>query len=103
MSEYSSLALALIAGLLLGVIYFAGLWWTVRRGVAAKHVALWFFTSLLLRMSIVVSGFYFILGDDWKRLMAGLPGFMMARLLVMRFTRVPVRVRASVQETRHAS
>jgi F1F0 ATPase subunit 2 len=30
MNEFLSLALALAAGVLLGAIYFGGLWWTVR-------------------------------------------------------------------------
>jgi F1F0 ATPase subunit 2 len=30
------------AGLLLGAIFFGGLWWTVRKGVSSKRPALWF-------------------------------------------------------------
>ena len=98
-----SLVLALIAGLLLGIIFFVGLWWTVRRGVAAKNVASLFFTSMLLRMSIVVLGFYFILGDDWHRLIIGLFGFGMARLLVLYFTRITELMSESEKATNHAS
>ena len=60
MNETLTLALALAAGMLLGAIFFGGLWWTVRKGVSSEQPALWFFGSLLLRMSIALAGFYFV-------------------------------------------
>ena len=72
MSNFLSLLLAVLAGLLLGAIFFGGLWWTVRKGMTSAHPALLFFSSMLLRMSIVLLGFYFILGDNWLRCMASL-------------------------------
>jgi F1F0 ATPase subunit 2 len=78
---------ALLAGALLGVFFFAGLWWTVRKIESAKHVALLFLGSMLLRTSVVILGFYFILGDNWQHLLAGLLGFVIARIIVTRLTR----------------
>jgi F1F0 ATPase subunit 2 len=46
MSEALMLGLAGVAGLLLGAIFFGGLWWTVRKGVASSRPALWFLGSL---------------------------------------------------------
>ena len=60
MNEPLTLVLALVAGVVLGAIFFGGLWWTVRKGVSSKRPALWFFGSLLLRMSIALAGFYFV-------------------------------------------
>lgn len=97
-----NLTLALIAGMMLGVIFFGGLWWTVRKGAAANHPALWFFGSMVLRTCIVLLGFYFILGDDWARLLAGLLGFIVARLIVLRLTRVAEKAGESAQEAGHA-
>ena len=51
MNETLSLVLALVTGVLLGAIFFGGLWWTVRKGVSSKRPALWFLGSLLLRTS----------------------------------------------------
>jgi F1F0 ATPase subunit 2 len=82
-----SLVLALVTGVLLGAIFFGGLWWTVRKGFSSERPALWFFGSLLLRTSITLAGFYFIARDDWERLLACLLGFVMARFVVMRLTR----------------
>ena len=88
MNESMSLVFALLAGALLGVFFFAGLWWTVRKLESSKHVALLFLGSMLLRTSVVILGFYFILGDNWQRLLAGLLGFIIARIIVTRLTRI---------------
>jgi F1F0 ATPase subunit 2 len=82
MIEFLPLAPACAAGLLLGASFFGGLWWTVRRGVSAKRPALWFLGSVVLRMSIVLVGFYLVSSGDWKRLLACLLGFVTARVLV---------------------
>lgn len=86
MNEIFSLLLALLEGALLGVFFFFGLWWTVRKLATSKQVALLFLTSMLLRSSVVVLGFYFILGDNWQKLVAGLTGFIIARIIVIRLT-----------------
>lgn len=102
MMDSLSLAFALIAGMLLGAIFFGGLWWTVHTGVSAKHPVFWFFGSRLLRTGIVVLGFYFILGDSWQRLLAGLLGFTVARIIVIRLTRVAQQQNQLAQEAGHA-
>lgn len=102
MNEPLSLSFALAAGMLLGTFFFGGLWWTVNKGVSSRRPALWFFGSMLLRTCIVVLGFYFILGDDWKRLLAGLIGFIVARLIVTRLTRVTQQQSQLVQGAGHA-
>jgi len=81
------LVAALLTGMALGAIFFGGLWWTVRKAVASDRAALWFLFSMLLRSAIVMLGFYFMMGDSWQKLLAGLLGFTIARLLVMRLTR----------------
>ena len=84
MTETLTLVLAGVAGLLLGGLFFGGLWWTVRKGLSSKHPALWFLGSLLLRTSIVLTGFYFVSGSHWERLLLCLLGFFMAQLVVTR-------------------
>jgi F1F0 ATPase subunit 2 len=87
MSEFTQLLLIGLAGAGLGGIFFAGLWWTVRRGLASPRPGLWFFFSMLARLSLTLSGFYWLAGDDWRRLLACLLGFLLARLLVAQLTR----------------
>ena len=103
MNETLTLALAWLAGGGLGAFFFGGLWWTVRKGVSCPRPALWFLGSGLLRTSIVLAGFYFVSGDQWKRLMACLVGFIIARLVVMWLTRPPGKPRnPPTQEVSHA-
>ena len=90
MRETLVLLLALVAGIFLGAIFFGGLWWTVRRGLVSQQPAFWFIGSMLLRIGIVVPGFYYVMQGDWRRLVACLAGFLLARISVVRLTRSEV-------------
>lgn len=93
MVELQSLAPAFVAGLVLGAIFFGGLWWTVRRGLTTAQPALWFLGSLLLRTSIALVGFFLVAGSEWERWLTCLLGFIVARLMVHRLTqKTPVRL-----------
>lgn len=87
MNDLGGLGLAWAAGLVLGALFFGGLWWTVRKGLTARHPALWFLGSMILRTGIVLTGFYVVAAHDIWRLLACLAGFVIARLIVTRFTR----------------
>jgi len=100
--DHVAVGLALLTGILLGVVFFAGLWWTVRQLGSSRHVALLFFFSMLLRTSLVIVGFYFILGDDWQRLLAGLLGFMVVRLFATRYIHKTEQSLTAKQKTRYA-
>ena len=103
MNETLTLALAFVAGAGLGAIFFGGLWWTVRKGVSSSRPALWFLGSGLLRMSVVLAGFYFVSGGQFRRLVACLVGFIIARVVVTWLTRSPgeTQIRPA-QEVIHA-
>jgi F1F0 ATPase subunit 2 len=90
MSETATLTLALLAGVLLGTIFFGGLWWTIRRGVSSTQPAVWFFGSLLLRTMIALVGFFFVSHGDWQKMLVCLLGFFLARIAVTWLTRAPV-------------
>ena len=102
MNETLSLVLALVTGVLLGAMFFGGLWWTVQKGVSSKRPALWFFGSLLLRTSIALAGFYFIARGHWERLLVCLLGFVIARLIVTRLTRAAEKPACLAREASHA-
>jgi F1F0 ATPase subunit 2 len=91
MSDVLTWALAGAAGVVLGAIFFGGLWWTVRRGLVSSQPVAWFLGSLLLRMGIVLAGFYLVGDGHWQRLLACLLGFSVARPLVGWLTRAPQR------------
>jgi len=102
MTEGSPLLLALAVGVLLGAIFFGGLWWTVARGIGSRFAALWFILSLLLRTSVAVAGFYLVGRGSWLRLVACLIGFMVARLIVTRLSAEAALRSPSPRRTSHA-
>jgi len=83
------LLLAVLAGAALGAIFFGGLWWTTRRATASSRPALWFFGSLLLRTGVALAGFLAVADGHWERMLACLLGFVAARTIVIRMTRLP--------------
>jgi F1F0 ATPase subunit 2 len=89
MNEILNLISALIAGFLLGAIFFGGLWWTVQKGLSSKRPGFWFLSSFVLRTVISVAGFYFASGGYWERLIICLLGFFIMRRAVIRLTRLP--------------
>ena len=91
-----ALLVSWVEGALLGVFFFGGLCLTVRKIESTKHVALLFLGSMLLRTSVVILGFYFVLGDNWQRLIAGLLGFIIARIVITRLTRDGVQSKGSI-------
>jgi F1F0 ATPase subunit 2 len=94
MSEILALTLALAEGFFLGSMFFGGLWWTVRKGIASPVPALWFLGSVLLRTSLALAGFYYASAGEWKNLLACLIGFVMARILITRLTPAPAPMAA---------
>jgi F1F0 ATPase subunit 2 len=103
MNEVLVLAPPLAAGLLLGAFFFGGLWRTVIKGVSSHRPALWFFTSMLLRMSVTPAGFYVVGREDWRRWLLCLLGFVLARIAVKWLIRPPVEHhKARAPETSYA-
>lgn len=86
MNETPILIMAAVGGGFLGTFFFIGLWWTIQKASSSRHPALLFFFSLILRTSVVMVGIYFISHGDWKRLLFSLFGFIVARLVVTKFT-----------------
>jgi F1F0 ATPase subunit 2 len=103
MSEPLARALAFIAGCLLGALFFGGLWWTVRKGTSSRHPARWFLGSLVVRMSLVLTGLAFVSGGRLDRLLLCLLGIATARPVVTRLAPTWRAVRAPANEdARHA-
>jgi len=102
-TDAAALILAWVAGLGLGALFFGGLWWTLRKAVAAGTPAVWFVLSLLVRMSLALSGFYLVSGGDWQRLLLCLLGFVMSRAVVTWLTRPSDGGNRPAAEARHAA
>jgi len=86
MNDILFMILAFMAGIVLGILFFYGLWLTVKKAVTAKIPALWILGSFLIRTGIMLAGFYYVSQGNWQRLLICLLGFITARYMVKRFT-----------------
>jgi F1F0 ATPase subunit 2 len=80
------LAFALLAGICIGMMFFAGLWWTVQRAMTSRQPGICFAGSLVLRTTLALGGFYLVGNGSWPRLVLCLVGFILGRMLVNRLT-----------------
>lgn len=95
MNEALVLVATFLTGSVLGAVFFGGLWWTVRRGLASPRPALWFFGSMIIRMGIALLGFYLAGGVVWQRWLVCLVGFVLARFAVKTLTALDSQARPS--------
>jgi F1F0 ATPase subunit 2 len=77
---------ALFSGVLIGLMFFGGLWWTVHKAMSSRQPGLLFAGSMLLRTVLSLTAFYLIGSGSWQRLVACLIGFTLGRILVKRFS-----------------
>jgi len=100
-SQLLTLLPVMFAGAALGVIFFAGLFWTVQRGPQSTTPALWFLSSFVLRTSITLTGIYLLTNGQWPRLLACMFGFICARIVVLKITK-PAPEQIKKQESNDA-
>ena len=82
-----NIILPLIAGIILGTLFFGGLWLTVKKAVGSNYAALLISVSSLLRTGVVLAGFYFVAEGYWQRLLICVLGFITARFIMMWLTK----------------
>lgn len=71
-------------GLLLGFVFFGGLWLTVRQLGTTKRPGLLFAVSFVARTAVVLAGIYWIGAGQWQRMAASLVGLIVMRTIVTR-------------------
>ncbi len=87
MNETLLMIAGFVGGIVLGILFFGGLWLTVKKIVTAKVPALWVLASFIFRVGIVLLGFYFIGAGNWQRLVSCLIGFIIARFIIIHYTK----------------
>jgi F1F0 ATPase subunit 2 len=77
--------LLLLAGAGMGVIFYGGLWLTVRALAESPHPVLMAVASFWGRTAVVVAGLALLMGRRWQNAIVCLVGFVAARLLLSRW------------------
>ncbi|HLZ87640.1 MAG TPA: ATP synthase subunit I [Puia sp.] len=75
------------AGLLGGFFFFGGLRYSVGKMLTSAYGWLWALGGFVIRMVGCLALLYFSAGSDAVRWLAGLAGMMVARTLILRFTK----------------
>ena len=87
MNEIVTITMVFLGGAVLGILFFGGLWFTVKKSVIAKRPALLILISFFVRIAITVIGFYVLGGDNWQNILLCLFGFIAARFAVLYVTK----------------
>jgi len=74
----------LLWGLLLGLVYFGGLWLTVRRLTTGKHQAIVMLGSFVIRNALMVIGFFPVIRQGWQTTLICLAGIIIVRFILIR-------------------
>lgn len=84
MNEITITLVSIICGVVLGLFFYGGLWFTIKKGLLRKGRLPLFFLSFMIRMLIVITGFYMLALYDWRALIFSLGGFIFSRILFNR-------------------
>jgi F1F0 ATPase subunit 2 len=82
-NDLLGLSLSFIAGLALGLFYFAGLWWTVQHLANSRSPVLLSMGSFALRALVALAVFYLVFQGEWPRLVFCLLGFLIMRMVLV--------------------
>jgi F1F0 ATPase subunit 2 len=80
-TDLTGLVIAFAAGAAMGAGYFAGLWLTLCRMAKASSPYRLYGVSLLLRLTLLLGGFYLLAIRGYGGLLAAAVGFMVSRQL----------------------
>lgn len=83
MSESTWILISLVTGLTLGIVFFGGLYWTIRIGLTAKYPGLIFSVSFLLRTGVTLTAILWVANGKPMRIITCLLGFVVVRLFTL--------------------
>lgn len=70
-------------GLFLGVLYFGGLYFSTQKFSDVKSPALFMILSLVIRMGILIGGFYYLSKLGYKNIFIGFIAVMLVRFIMV--------------------
>lgn len=74
--------LAVFIGIIVGVIYFGGLYLSVQKITEVKHPSLLMVLSFVVRMAVLVVAFFYLSKGGYKNILFALLGVMAVRLVM---------------------
>jgi F1F0 ATPase subunit 2 len=75
-----NIVLALMAGIAIGVFFYAGLWLTVRQLLTTRHPVLLTVASFWGRTLLALAAFLLVMNGRWENALAALAGFALGRI-----------------------
>ena len=87
MTDFLPIALAGFVGVIAGLIFFGGLWFTTRRLLTSNCPAIWLLVSFTVRVFVMLGALYWVGRDHLPRMAACLVGFVIARIVMVYVTR----------------
>lgn len=91
------LLIGFFAGVLLGFLYFQGLWWSVSRLNRVKNRKMFLFISWLGRSAVLFGGLYLAARYDYRYLLSAFIGLIAVRTVIIR--RVKKQINLLVKKT----
>ena len=80
MSTVITVAVGVVAGVVLGLVFFGGLWWTTQRLVASSQPGILVSVSLLVRVAVLAAGLFLLAQVGSAALVAAVAGLLVTRI-----------------------
>ena len=84
MTHAGLLLVVFMAGMALGAFYFLNLWRTLSKMTTEPNPTALMITNFVLRMAVVLTGFFLIMAGRWERALAAMLGFLLMRQILVR-------------------
>lgn len=79
----------LFVGIILGIVFFGGLYITVEKMSDVKNPSILLLISFVLRMAILIGGLYLVSRHGFKDMMLALLGIILIKLLMIYLAKRP--------------
>lgn len=72
-----------IIGVILGIIFFGGLYWTIQKLTEVRQPGFLMIVSLIFRMAVLVSVLYYVSRSGYKGILYALLGMLFVRIVMI--------------------
>lgn len=77
------MAVGFMGGVLLGIVFFGGLYWSVQMIGRVKYPGPLMAVSAIVRMAVLLLGIYFLGGNDINRFLSVMAGVVLVKFLMI--------------------